>query len=191
MTPQPTLATERLLLRPFAAQDAAAVQRMAGDARIADTTMHIPHPYPDGAAEAWIAGQPDDFAAARRVVFAVTRRNDAQLVGTVSLIAVNRRDALAELGYWIGVDHWGHGYATEAAARLLAFGHETWGLSRFVAHCLARNPGSARVMEKIGMTHEGRLARHVRKHDRFEDVLLYGLNLPEREEAGVAPIPRD
>ncbi|GAB3023373.1 GNAT family N-acetyltransferase [Oleiagrimonas citrea] len=180
MTRQPTLATERLVLRPFAAADAEAVQRLAGDARIADTTTHIPHPYPDGAAEAWIAQHPADFAARLRAVFAVTLRRDARLVGTVSLNGMSRPDARAELGYWIGVEHWGQGYATEAAARLLAFGHEAWGLSRFVAHCLARNPGSARVMEKLGMKQEGRLPQHLRKNGRFEDILLYGLNLPSR-----------
>ena len=51
----PELRTPRLLLRAFILADAPAVQRLAGDQAIASTTLNIPHPYPDGAAEAWIA----------------------------------------------------------------------------------------------------------------------------------------
>ncbi len=52
----PELATERLRLRPYSRRDAAAVQALLGDGRMADTTMGIPHPYPEGAAQRWIAG---------------------------------------------------------------------------------------------------------------------------------------
>jgi hypothetical protein len=51
--PIPNLETERLKLRPFSLADAADVQRLAGDRSIADTTLHVPHPYKDGDAEKW------------------------------------------------------------------------------------------------------------------------------------------
>lgn len=49
-----TLDTPRLRLRPFLPQDAAVVQELAADYDIARTTLSVPHPYPEGAAEAWI-----------------------------------------------------------------------------------------------------------------------------------------
>jgi [ribosomal protein S5]-alanine N-acetyltransferase len=55
MKPIPTLETKRLTLRAFRLDDAAEVQRLAGDRSIADTTLNIPHPYQDGMAQAWIS----------------------------------------------------------------------------------------------------------------------------------------
>ena len=51
---QPTLTTARLTLRPFVADDAFDVERLAGRREIADTTLNIPHPYPHGGAAEWI-----------------------------------------------------------------------------------------------------------------------------------------
>jgi hypothetical protein len=56
---QPTLTTARLVLRPLAPDDAAAIERHASRFEIAGTTVNIPHPYPPGGAVAFIAAQHD------------------------------------------------------------------------------------------------------------------------------------
>lgn len=179
----PQLETPRLLLRPFRMADADAVQRLAGDRTIADTTLNIPYPYEDGLAEKWISNHRDWFAEREQAVFAITLRDQPDaLIGAVGF-CVTREDHRAELGYWIGQPHWGQGYATEAAQAVLAFGFEDWRLHRITANCLSRNPASARVMQKIGMTHEGRLRQHVIKWDVFEDLELYGILAAEWREA--------
>ena len=180
---QPTLNIARLCLRPFRFADAPEVQRLAGDPLVADTTLSIPHPYPDGAAEAWIARHQSGFESRGPAVYAMTLGDGGQLVGTISLINVSLADARAELGYWVGVEYWRRGYCTEAARALIAFAAESWSITRIVAKCLARNPASARVMEKLGMSYEGRLPLHTHKNGRFEDLLLYGLNVGDRRVA--------
>lgn len=61
-----TFAIERLCLRPFVLNDAPDVQWLAGDRAIAEMTLNIPHPYPDGTAKVWINTQPENFARGNR-----------------------------------------------------------------------------------------------------------------------------
>ena len=81
----------------------------------------------------------------------------------------------AELGFWIGRDWWGQGYAREAARAVLRFGFETLELNRISAHHLVRNPASGRVLLAIGMQREGVLRQRVRKWGKYEDVVLYAV----------------
>jgi [ribosomal protein S5]-alanine N-acetyltransferase len=179
---QPTLTSARLCLRPFALADANDVQRLAGDKRVALAATTIPHPYPDGAAEAWISKHADAFSAKSEVDFAITLRDRGDLVGAISLLDISERHARAEIGYWTGIDHWNRGYCTEAFTRLVPYAYEELGITRIVARCSAQNAASARVMEKTGLKREGLLLKHSLKHGQFDDVLLYGLVLPGRGE---------
>lgn len=68
----PVLETERLVLRPYSLADAQRVQEMCGDWAVASTTLALPHPYPDGAAEQWISTHGDSFRQGSEVTLAVT-----------------------------------------------------------------------------------------------------------------------
>ena len=179
---QPTLSSARLCLRPFSLTDAHAVQRLAGDKRVALAASTIPHPYPDGAAESWIATHADAFAAKREVTFAVTLSDGGALVGAISLLDINERHARGEVGYWTGVDYWNRGYCTEAFGRIIPYAYEELGITKVVARCSGQNSASARVMVKVGLRQEGLLLKQSLKHGHFDDVLLYGLVLPGRGE---------
>jgi RimJ/RimL family protein N-acetyltransferase len=179
MLSQPTLETARLILRPFDAADAPLVQTLAGAREIADTTLAIPHPYPDSAAVAWIATHYPRWEARTGVTYAITSRDAGTLIGAIDLNVV-KAHALAELGYWIGLPYWNRGYCTEAAHVVVAFGFDSLALNRIQARHLTRNPQSGRVMQKIGMRHEGVRRDAIRKWGRFEDVALYGILAAER-----------
>lgn len=162
--------TERLVLRPFTLADAPAVQRFAGAREVALNTLLIPYPYPDGAAEAWISKPRDPHD----INFAITLRESGELVGAIGLV-VGREHDRAEIGYWIAVEHWNRGYATEAARAVIRYGFEELNLNRIFAVHFARNAGSGRVMRKLGMRHEGSLREHLVKWGERIDVEVYGI----------------
>lgn len=171
---QPTLCTERLVLRPFALADATDVQRLAGSRAIADTTLRIPHPYLGGAAEEWIQTHAPGFAARTQATFALAPRGGEVILGCVGLV-IDADNAAAELGYWVGESCWGQGYATEGGRAVLDFAFGLLALHRIHAAHLVRNPASGRVMQKLGMTFEGIHRHAVRKWGVFEDVAHYGI----------------
>lgn len=174
MSEQPTIQTERLTLRPFAMGDAPDCRRLAGDREIAATTLLIPHPYPEGAAEEWIGTHSGTFEKGEGAVFATALRDSGDFIGAVGLIIAKQHNH-AELGYWVGRPYWGSGYCTEAAAAMLEYAFGTLGLNRVHAHHFANNPASGRVMEKTGMRFEGTCRQHVLKWDEYLDIHLYGI----------------
>lgn len=180
MIEQPILYTRRLTLRPFTLADATAVQRLAGAYEIAAATATIPHPYEDGMAESWIKTHPSQVAGGSGVTYAITLRDADVLCGAIGL-AIESGHQRAEMGYWIGVPYWGQGYCTEAAAALRDHGFGALGLHRILAGHLARNPASGRVMQKIGMRHEGTMRDHMLKWGVFETVECYAILRPDWE----------
>ena len=171
---QPTLTTDRLTLRPFIADDAFDVERLAGVREVADTTLNIPHPYPHGRAAEWIRLHAPAWIDGTSATFAIVGNKTGALVGAISLI-IKREHRRAELGYWIALDCWNRGYATEASQRMIDFGFESLGLHRIEARHFLRNPASGRVMQKIGMRQEGVERDHVIKWDRFESLVVYSI----------------
>ncbi|MDQ3702299.1 MAG: GNAT family N-acetyltransferase [Chloroflexota bacterium] len=178
------LETARLRLRPFAPTDAVAVRRLAGAPEVAATTLNIPHPYPEGAAEQWIGGHTAAAAEGRGFTWAIVRQADDELLGAVGCI-ITPAHARAELGYWLGVPYWNQGYMTESVRRVVAFGFASLGLHRIQSTALPRNVASWRVMEKAGLRREGILRSYVRKNDLFEDIVIYALL---RTDAAAAPV---
>lgn len=171
----PLLGTERLILRPFIIRDAPRVRELAGTLAVTDTTLNIPYPYGDGIAETWIAAHAEAFRQRRALILAIVPRGERDLIaGAVSLQITTAHDR-AELGYWLGETYWGRGYVTEAARELMRYGFEELGLHRVGCHHMVRNPASGRVMQKLGMTFEGRRRGIYKKGDAYEDCDFYGL----------------
>jgi ribosomal-protein-alanine N-acetyltransferase len=173
---QPTLHTARLTLRPFTQADAPAVQRLVSAYEVALNTLMIPHPYPEGGAEQWIAGHPREFDENRVHHFAV---DDGAVAGAMALVL--KPDGLAEIGYWVGMPYWGRGYASEAAAEIVRYGFAHCALRRVYACHFTRNPASGRVLQKAGMQYEGTLRRHLLKWNEPVDLAYYGILREEWE----------
>lgn len=185
---QPVLRTDRLVLRPFTPADAADVQRLVGTREVADTTLSIPHPYPEGGAAQWIATHAAGWHDRTNVVYAITRASDGALVGAVGL-GITAAHSHAELGYWIAPAEWNNGYATEAARAIIRFAFDVLGLHRVQARHFTRNPQSGAVMRKLGMRIEGTQRGALKKWDRFEDVVVYAVLRTDPEASRHAQPP--
>ena len=171
---QPRIRTERLLLRSFEAADAPVLERELSRVEMA-RMLAVPHPYPADGAPKWIA------TARPGRDFAITLRETGEVIGGINLFE-SEQHRRAELGYWCAIDFWGHGYATEAARAIVSYGFRVLALHRVHAECHGDNPASRRVLEKAGLTFEGRLRQHSFRVDRFADKLQFGILSDEWSE---------
>ena len=106
---------------------------------------------------------------------AVTLRDGGALVGDVALQWVSELHRCGEIGFTFNPEHQGRGYATEAARALLPFAFETMGWHRLVGRTEARNTGSARVLEKLGMRLEAHLVENEWVKGEWQSELDYAL----------------
>lgn len=139
-----TLQTARLILRPPRIEDAKAIEALANDIRIAQNTLRLPHPYTVADAETFIASTDKGEGEA---AFIVTLRNGAP-IGVAGIAKLNGN--APELGYWLGVSFWGHGYATEAARTVIDHAFTKFGYEELQSGARISNPASRRVLEKCG-----------------------------------------
>ena len=170
----PALQTERLTLRPLEPSDAPRIAELAGEREIARNTESIPHPYTEEDAREFIARTREDMESGRAAVLAICRRDDDALIGAAGL-EFETSHGRARLGYWIGRPYWDRGFATEAVRALVRWCFEETGFERIYAEAFSRNPASRRVLEKVGMAHEGTLRRHFEKWGEKLDLEIYGL----------------
>jgi 8-oxo-dGTP diphosphatase len=162
------LRTERLLLRPLERGDAAALTRLVNDYSVAGNLARVPFPYREGLAEEWIASSLAQIEAGTAWHLAITR--DDKLVGCVGLSL--KRDALPELGYWVGRKFWGQGIAREAAAALLDWAGRR-GLREFRASALSDNAASHAVLRRLGFAEAGTAQEPYLSRNRDMAVTLF------------------
>lgn len=155
-TAAPTLATERLVLRPWREADRAPFAALCADPRV---MRFLGRPLTREASDALVDRFAAQFAERGFGPWAVEAPGVAELVGCVGL-SVPRFDApftpCVELVWRLAAAHWGRGYATEAARAALRFGFETAGLAEVVSFTTRDNHASRAVMERLGMARDPR-----------------------------------
>ncbi len=107
--------------------------------------------------------------------FAITLPPEGRLIGNIGIRMNSPHAWEAEMGYELDHRYWGHGYATEAALALLSFGFRDLHLHRIFAYCIAENTASEHVLQRIGMTYEGRLRECEWMKERWWDRLTYAI----------------
>jgi RimJ/RimL family protein N-acetyltransferase len=178
--PDYPMPTARLLLRPFRRGDVDAVYSYRSRADVSEYLFDRPMNHEDCAEAVRLrAGQIAFSTEGDKVVLAVERREDARLIGEVSLIWRSVPDLQGEVGYIFHPDAHGQGFAAEATQALLAFGFEVMGLHRIYARCDARNSASERVMQRLGMHKEAHFREHMQVKGRWDEELIYAMREAE------------
>lgn len=170
----PELETERLLLRGFTLSDKEVVQVLCDDKDIASKTLSIPHPFNMEDAEAWIQDKIAFFKQGKEMAWAICTIEDGTLLGAVGLTMDSKNDA-AELGFWMGREYRGRGYVTEAAKGVIDLAFLKLELNRVEAKHMAGNVASSKVLEKLGMQHEGLHRQQIKKWGEFKDIKSYAI----------------
>jgi len=135
------------LRRPTLA-DVKAITHLANDRRIAENTRRLPYPYLQDHAVDFVRGIANQQ---RETVFLIESNYTP-----IGMVGVDwRQPERPELGYWLGVEHWGQGFATEAARAAIDFTFEEFDIEVMKSGARVANPASRNVLEKCGFQWSG------------------------------------
>ncbi|MFJ8580737.1 GNAT family N-acetyltransferase [Micromonospora sp. NPDC093277] len=188
LVPDLPVRTERLLLRPFTADD---LDALAAYRSRPDVTRFLYHdPYDETAARAALErlrGRTALREPGDGLNLAIVLPETGELVGDVLLVWTSVEHRQGEIGYVLHPDHTGRGYVTEAAREMLRLGFDGLGLHRIVGRLDARNTASARVLERLGMRREACLRENEFVKGEWTDEAVYAV-LDREWRAGSADV---
>lgn len=166
---------ERVKIRKLKDSDARDIYKNAKDKEISKWTLNLPYPYPKDGAIKFIKKSHYNLKKKKAYTFGVVLKETDEVIGIVTLLKLDWENKNAELGYWIGKKYWNKGLMTEAVKLTLGFGFEKLKLHRICANLFEDNIGSKKVLEKSGLSLEGRLREERYKHGRWCNELKYGI----------------
>jgi RimJ/RimL family protein N-acetyltransferase len=171
----PTLETQRTLLKVPTFEISDELQILANDRDVAKNLSQLPYPYSIENAKAFIKKSNELFYEDDgEQIFAIFLKGSNKLMGMCEL-DISTEHNHATLGYWLGKEFWGNGYATEVAKRLVSYGFEELNLYRITCQHFHTNQASGHVMIKAGFIHEGTRRGHFKKDGEYLDILDYGI----------------
>ena len=152
------LVTDRLMLRPPAPGDAAALRPLAGAWDVARQTTGVPYPLSQKDVAAWMERAARRRHAGHGLALVIAARGDGAPMGAMEL-TWHESWPEAEIGYWIGQPFQDDGHATEAGRAMLDLAFEDIGVERVFAAARPDNPASLRVLDHLGLRPDGRIVR--------------------------------
>ncbi len=164
--------TERLILRPSEADDAARLSEIQSDWTVVRHMRFPPWP-PDPAALAqWVAGHAEEWIAGAGYRFCVLR--EGRIIGVCDIDEIAGRQG--DLGYWFEAAAWGQGHAREASTAVVRFAFDTLGLVRLTSGAAIDNPASGAVLLRLGFQPVARVMRFAQPLGREVPYLTYELS---------------
>lgn len=169
------LETERLLLREFTEPDWEAITAYQNDPRYLRYYHWTERTAEDVQAFVKMFLDQQNERPRRKYQFAVVVKERGQIIGNCGIRVNDPELREANIGYELAPQHWGSGYATEAAMEILRFGFAELGMHRIWAETIADNTGSAHVLEKLGMRQEAHEREKEWIKGRWYDSLTYAI----------------
>lgn len=147
------LVTDRLLLRPWRESDAEVLYRYAKDPAVGLIAGWPPHTSVENSLEIirTVFSAPE--------VYAMVLKETGEPIGSCGIMfgdgvhSAEMQPTEAEIGYWVGVPHWGNGYAPEAVRALMKRSFGKLGVTALWIGYYKENDKSRRVAEKCGFSH--------------------------------------
>ncbi|MCR8925781.1 GNAT family N-acetyltransferase [Priestia megaterium] len=115
----------------------------------------------------------ENYRNQKGVRWGIERLDTGELIGTVGFNQWNQKHKRAEIGYELHPQHWGHGYASEAASAVMAYGFDILQLVRIGAVVFLENKASQHVLEKLGFQKEGVLKNYMYQNGKAHDTFVY------------------
>lgn len=144
--------TDRLILRRWQDSDRAAFAALNADPEV---MLHFPNTLTREQSDGFVDRIEAKFDEYGWGLYAVEVKDGPGFIGFVGLLVIDM-DAhfspATEVGWRVAKEHWGKGYATEAANRVLEHAFDEIGLKEIVSMTATANTPSRAVMERIGMT---------------------------------------
>jgi len=149
------LETERLLIRPWQPADRPALKAFTQDPEVM-RYVHGGLPYSETELDEFLSRQARQLAEHDLCMGALIEKSTGRVVGVCGTQPLGTTGDL-EIGWWLGRDVWGRGYATEGGGAAMRHVLDTLGRSRVVAIIDPGNEPSIRVVQRLGMHLEGRV----------------------------------
>ncbi len=170
----PTLETERLILRRLTMDDAQYIFDYASDPEVTRYLLWDTHSTIDDA-RAFIRFTLDRYEKDEAGEWGIILKESGRLIGCTGFPWTDVRNKRAEIGYVLAKPYWGLGIMPEAAGRAIEFAFNKMGINRMECCHFAPNEKSGRVMQKLGMTYEGTARDRVFAKGQFWDVKQYAI----------------
>jgi RimJ/RimL family protein N-acetyltransferase len=149
---QPTIETQRLVMRPPTLGDADEIALLAADRSLGLMTAAVPKPFTLEDARAFVLASTRKARPAS-MTFSIRSAETGLLLGGIGW--AESGPGAVELGYWLGAEHRGRGLATEAARATIEAAFAMTGATAATARCRVTNPASRGVLERCGFQWEG------------------------------------
>lgn len=159
-------------LRPFVAGDAESIAHHGNNVAIYNNMRdRFPHPYTLEDANNWIA---KNLEPSNNIILAI--EVDGKAIGSIAILPQEDVSRLsAEIGYWVGEEHWGKGIATEAVTAIVDYAFENTDLVRIYGIVFHPNKASAAVLENAGFRFESTQLSAIYKNGEILDALVYAM----------------